>query len=137
MKLLVTNQNLKHIEGVFKKLLKDKSFSSQSFYPAAKKRQKIFDTLGLRMYVVESSSTSFYKQSVVKHDFMFEKGFVRIHNNLDVYGVDEDTHSRYRAFLIEVGDVIEIKGNSVYITGRKFTDKKEKVVRILKINQFN
>jgi len=105
MKLTVTPQNIKHVLELFKKNFAGKGLDTQMFYPTAKRLNR----MPLKRKQIEKSNKTLFKEFVAETDFMFGNKFIRVHNNLDVFGGEDEYSSRYRAFVIYCGDTVEFK----------------------------
>lgn len=129
MKIIVTEQNYKHVAALLRKYLSN-GFSDVLYYPTTKKRKAILNYFNLPRAgnsIIKSSKSTF-DLAVVEPDFMFEKRFIRIHNNLDVCGTDDEYNSRYRAFVIYCGAVVNFKGSSIEVVKEHPTNKGEKAI---------
>jgi len=132
MKIKVTNQNIKHVAGLLRKALRN-GFSDRMYYPASKRQNTAYKTLNLKNSVIEKSGKSVFHQTVVESDYMHGRRFIRIHNNLDVYGTDDEWSSRYRAFLVDIDDVVDFLSGEIHIRCTHPTRKEQKANQIIKL----
>lgn len=133
MKYKVTLQNIKQVNGLLNKALKGKEFTTKQYYPANKKQQEIKEQLKLKGCIITNSAKTKFIDNIVELSTMFGKTFIRVHNNLDLFGVEEYEHSRYRAFLIKVGDVIEFKGRLITIRCEHPTSREKKSLKEIRL----
>lgn len=124
MKIEVTKRNINHVKGLIEKIGNNKSLTDTFYYPTSKKEKNILKSLGIDRFIVVQSNESTFNSFSIERDFMHGHSFLRVHNNI----IDND----FRAFLIEIGDVIEIKNNIIYIKAFHPTRRRDKGVRVIR-----
>ena len=127
MKYVVTPKNIKSIAKMIEKISKNKSLVSQTFYPTSKKLETIYKNIGIDKHIITKSTVSVFEQVVVELDYMFDKHFIRVHNN-----DRSDYNYDFRAFIIDCGDVVEFKNNIVYLRSSHPTKRTEKANEVIK-----
>ena len=127
MKYIVTPKNIKSIAKMIEKISKNKSLVSQTFYPTSKKLETIYKNIGIDKHIITKSTVSVFEQVVVELDYMFDKHFIRVHNN-----DRSDYNYDFRAFIIDCGDVVEFKNNVIYLRSMHPTKRTEKANEVIK-----
>lgn len=127
MKYIVTPKNIKSIAKMIEKISKNKKLVSQTFYPTSKKADSIYKNIGIEKHIVTKSIVSVFEQVVIELDYMFDKHFIRVHNN-----DRSDYNYDFRAFIIDCGDVVELKNNVVYLRSTHPVKINEKANGVIK-----
>jgi len=125
MKYIVTPKNIKSIAKMIEKISKNKSLVSQTFYPTSKKVDTIYKNIGIDKHIITKSIVSVFDEVVIELDYMFNKYFIRVHNN-------NKRDYNFRAFIIDCGDIVEFKNNIVYIRREHPTKRAEKANKVIK-----
>ena len=81
----------------------------------------------LRKHIITKSMVSVFEQVVIELDYMFDKHFIRVHNN-----DRSDYNYDFRAFIIDCGDVLEFKNNVVYLRSTHPVKRTEKANGVIK-----
>ena len=129
MKLKATEKNLSHIKGLIDKISKGKILNERLFYPTVKKRSQIRKSLSIQKTSILKSNISTFFHTVVEVDFMHNKHFIRVHNNMDAD--DYYAENPFLAFIINCGDVVVIKNNVVYVKTSHPTNRNEKANQVI------
>ena len=127
MKYIVTPKNIKSIAKMIEKISKNKSLVSQTFYPTSKKVDTIYKNIGIDKHIITKSMVSVFDEVVIELDYMFDRHFIRVHNNDKSY-----YKHNFRAFIIDCGDIVEFKNNIVYIRREHPTKTTEKANEVIK-----
>ena len=127
MKYIVTPKNIKSIAKMIEKISKNKSLVSQTFYPTSKKLETIYKNIGIDKHIITKSTVSVFEQVVVELDYIFDKHFIRVHNN-----DRSDYNYDFRAFIIDCGDVVEFKNNVIYLRSMHPIKRTEKANEVIK-----
>ena len=127
MKYIVTPKNIKSIAKMIEKISKNKKLVSQTFYPTSKKVDSIYKNIGIEKHIITKSMVSVFEQVVIELDYMFDKHFIRVHNN-----DRSDYNYDFRAFIIDCGDVLEFKNNVVYLRSTHPVKRTEKANGVIK-----
>lgn len=130
MKYTITPKNIKSVAKIIEKIAKNKSLVSQMFYPHKKKQSTTLKNIGIKKHIITKSNVSVFNEVVIEVDFMHDRWFIRVHNN--DRETDDFEYSNFRAFLIDCGDIVEIKNNIVYLRTEHPTDRKCKANEIIK-----
>ena len=130
MKYIVTPKNIKSIAKMIEKISKNKSLVSQTFYPTSKKVDVIYKNIGIDKHIITKSMVSVFDEVVIELDCMFDKHFIRVHNN--DRDTDDFNYSNFRAFIIDCGDVVEFKNNTIYLRSTHPTKRTEKANEVIK-----
>jgi len=129
MEIKATDKNLSHIKGLINKLSKGKVLNERLFYPTSKKRSHVRKSLLIPKRSILKSNLTTFLHTVIEVDFMFGKHFIRVHNNM--YANDYYGNNPYLAFIINCGDLVEIKNNVVYIRTSHPTNRNEKANQVI------
>ena len=127
MKYKVTPKNIKSIAKMIEKISKNKKLVSQTFYPTSKKIETIYKNIGIDKHIITKSMVSVFDEVVIELDYLFDKHFIRIHNNDKSYYKDN-----FRAFIIDCGDIVEFKNNVIYLRSKHPTKRTEKANEVIK-----